>query len=549
VAGTDNIQKVLMAGIARTRRLRAVQVQQWFIELALAAALATIAAVLLSPQIFEEANRGPAIAPSVLSDELPEPEFDPAEIPVLGGGAAPAASVDQVYDIAINGGRVMDPQSGFDKVVNVGVSDGQIVGMSDKPLQGTKTIDAAGRVVSPGFIDLESYDPNPYGIWFKIADGVTTNLGMHGTNAFAEEWYPMWESTGSPAHFGGAFDDNWYRQRLDGLALGVADEATPEQIDEIAEAAEEDLQNGYIAVEFSPEYAPGITYEEIVAVCEIAAEYDVPAFFHVRYSDPDSPGTNFEAVQEVIDVARETGVRAHILHINSTGGTFTMDQSLQMIADAREEGLEITADTYPYTFWATTLASERFAPGWEERFRIDYDDLVIPGTGERLTEETFAIHQNNNELAAAFAIPGPDVKAALQSDFVMVGSDAILEPGDNNHPRGAGTFARLLGKYVRQDAVIPLMDALRKITIQPADLIDDQIPSLQTKGRLQVGADADITIFDPASVRDAATVLDPSQRSKGIDWVIVAGTVVKGPNGLRKGQNPGDPIKSEFGTT
>ena len=251
-------------------------------------------------------------------------------------------------------------------------------------------------------------------------------------------------------------------------------------------------------------------------------------------------------MDEIISAARDTGARVHVLHINSTGGTFTMDESLAQMQQARAEGIEITADTYPYNFWATTLASERFAPGWQDRFDIDYDDLVIPGTGERLTEETFEIHQANNDLAAAYAIPEGDVRTALESNLVMIGSDAILEPGDNNHPRGAGTFARVLGKYVREEQVISLMDGLRKMTIQPAHLLEEQAPALRLKGRMQIGADADITIFDPETVKDKATVNDPSRYSKGIDWVLVMGKVVKDPEKFHKDKLPGEPIMSDF---
>jgi N-acyl-D-aspartate/D-glutamate deacylase len=534
-----------MAVLSRTRGPGPSAAQLWFVELALATALASIAVLITNPDLFGTTEAVRRSAP-VVARRI-QPQFDPQEIPVLGGGTAPAAPApDHTYDIAILGGRVIDPESGYDQAINVGIDDGIVTTMSRDDLEATKTIDARGKVVSPGFIDLESYDPNPYGIWYKIADGVTTNLGMHGTNAEAETWYQTWENTGSPANFGGSFDDNWFRQRVDGLALGVADEATPEQIEIIADQAEEDLIDGYIAVEFSPEYAPGITYEEMKAVCEVAAEYNVPAFFHVRYSDPDPPGTGLEAVEEVIELARETGVSAHILHLNSTGGTYQMTEALDAIRSARAEGLDITADTYPYNFWATTLASERFAPGWQERFRIDYDDLVIPGTGERLTEETFAIHQNNNDLAAALAIPESDVKEAMQAEFVMIGSDAIIEPGDNNHPRGAGTFARTLGKYVRQGHVIPLMEGLAKMTIDPARLLDAQAPEMQKKGRLQIGSDADITVFDPAKIIDTATISDPSSYSKGIDWVVVAGRIVKSPGGLFKEHIPGEPIKSDF---
>jgi N-acyl-D-aspartate/D-glutamate deacylase len=469
----------------------------------------------------------------------------PGPPPVLGsydkrGVPAPG----HVFDIVITGGRVMDPASGFDGIANVGIDGGTVTAITTESVRGRKQIDATDRVVAPGFIDIESYDPNPFGIWYKIGDGVTTNLGMHGSNGDASNWYARWKATGSPAHFGGAFDDNWARSDGTGLDLGVADKATPAQIEVLAAAAEEALQEGFIGVEFSPEYAPGISYEEMVGVSEVAAKYGVPAFFHGRYSDDQEPGTNFDTLREIIGIGRDTGAAVHVLHINSTGGTFTMRESLAMLEEARAEGVDITADTYPYNFWATYLASERFAPGWQQRFHIDYSDLVIPGTGERLTKSTFESHKADNDLAAAYAIPEEDIRLALRSPLVTIGSDAILEPGSNNHPRGAGTFARVLGKYVREEQVLSLMDALRKMTIQPAELLEATAPALRKKGRLQIGADADIVVFDPATVEDRATVEDPSRYSKGIDWVIVDGQVVKDPKRLHRDVLPGRPIKS-----
>lgn len=497
-----------------------------------------------------------AIASSVVAEALSSTQWPSTLTALESEGATsgpprldkdvPTRPLNHVFDVVISGGRVMDPESGFDEVANVGIDGDQVTAISARPMRGSRVIDARRLVVAPGFIDIESYDPNSYGIWYKIADGVTTNLGMHGTNGDAEEWFARWEAQGSPAHFGGAFDDNWARQLPDGPNLGVGDEATDSDLAQLVIAADESLEGGYIGVEFSPEYAPGITFEEMVAVSEVAAEHNVPVFVHGRYADPDEPGTNFDTLNEIIDVGKETGAAMHVLHINSTGGTFTMPESLQMLEDARADGVEITADTYPYTFWATYLASERFAPGWQERFRIDYSDLVIPGIGERLDEASFEAHQAENDLAAALAIPPEDVEAALRSPFVMIGSDAILEPGDNNHPRGAGTFARVLGRYVREKKVLSLMDALHKMTIQPAQLLEEQAPALRAKGRLQIGADADITIFDPETVTDRATLKDPSRYSKGIEWVLVMGQVVKDPKRLHKGNLPGEPIKSDF---
>lgn len=302
-----------------------------------------------------------------------------------------------------------------------------------------------------------------------------------------------------------------------------------------------------MGIDFELEYAPGTSYEEIVQIARLGKKYNVPVFFHGRYSDMEEPGTNIDTLNEIIGTARDTGAAVHVEHINSTGGTFSMERSLNMLERARAEGLDVTACTYPYNFWATSLASERFADGWQERFRIDYGDLAIPGTGERLTAQSFATYKAQRKIAAAFAIPEEDIRGSLESDFVMIGSDGILESRENNnHPRAAGTFARVLGRYVREEKLIGLMDALSKMTIQPARRLQAQAPALRTKGRLQVGADADITIFDPATVQDKATLRHPNRYSEGIDWVMVMGTIVKSPNRFFRGRNPGLPVKGEY---
>jgi N-acyl-D-aspartate/D-glutamate deacylase len=451
---------------------------------------------------------------------------------------------DHQFSVAIEGGRVMDPETGLDQVLNVGIDDGTITALTPADLNGKQEIDASGLVVSPGFIDILSYDPNPYGIWFKIGDGVTTNLGMHGVSEQAATWFAQWEYAGSPAHYGAAFDHAFTRGTL--MGIGTNEESSREQVQALAEYARQDLEAGFIGVDFELEYSAGASYAEVKSVSQVAADFNVPAFFHGRYSDMEEPGTNFDTLNEILRASRETGASVHVSHINSTGGTFTMERSLEVLNRARRNGVDVTACTYPYTFWATNLASDRFAPGWQERFRIDYDDLVIPGTGERLTEETFDLYQSQKQIAAAYAIPEDDVKDALASPLVMVGSDGILEPDENNHPRDTGTFARVLGTYVRDEKVLSLMEALRKMTVMPAKRLEGQAPALRKKGRLQIGMDADITLFDPETVADRSTITAPDRMSAGIEWVLVMGQVVKNPKGPRYDVTPGFAIKSDF---
>ena len=469
----------------------------------------------------------------------------PSTAPAVAGAAPQLPTNDHVFDRVIMGGRVIDPESGYDRTANVGIDGGTISAISAGPLRGRASIDAKNRVVAPGFIDMISYDPNDYGIWFKLADGVTTNLGMHGMLMTADTFFSTYDGK-SPCHYGGAYD-NYFMRGVGMLKLGSEKSATARQIDQLAADIDEQLHQGWIGASFSPEYSPGMTDDEIDRQMRVAASYGLPCFFHGRYSTDVPPDDNTKTLNEILDLARDSKAAVHVMHITSTGGTFQMERALGILQAARDnERLDVTACLYPYTFWATYIQSARFAPGWQDRFHIDYSNLVIPGTGERLTEASFDDYRarDTNTLVAAYAIPEGDVTTALQSPFTMIGSDAILQAGDNNHPRGAGCFSRTLGVYVRGQGTLSLRDALAKMTILPAKRLEAKAPALRTKGRLQRGADADITIFDPNTVADRATIEDPSQESAGIDYVLVSGQVVKSPEGMHRDVLPGQPIKS-----
>ncbi|MBI5236769.1 MAG: amidohydrolase family protein [Deltaproteobacteria bacterium] len=446
------------------------------------------------------------------------------------------------YDIVIIGGRVMDPETGLDKNgMNVGINGRTIAVVTAEPITGKTSINAAGLVVSPGFIDILSYDPNGYGAWYKVADGVTTNLAMHGGAVEPIKWYKKFERA-TPVNFGAGFFYNSAR-----LSIGVNPyrSATTKEIERLVAKAEEALDQGELGLGMSLEYAPGTSVDEVEAMMIVARRFNVPIFFHVRYSTMEAPGTNIDALNEVIALAKKTGASIHVDHINSTGGTFSMAASLGLIKKAVEDGVDITACTYPYPFWATYLNSARFDDGWQKRFRITYGDLQIGGTTERLTEESFARYRKAGKLAVAYAIPEDDVTGAVSSPFVMIGSDGIMEPGNNNHPRSAGTFARALRVYVRENKTITLMEAINKMSLMPAKRLEPASAQMRKKGRLQPGMDADIVIFNPDTVTDTATVERPNSFSKGFEYVIVNGKIVKDPKGLRKKTRPGQGIRTE----
>ena len=459
------------------------------------------------------------------------------EVPPSLDDAAGTTVDDRLYDTVITGGRVIDPETGFDAVAHVGINGDSIARVSLNPLTGRSTVDAAGLVVAPGFIDILSYRPNGYGDWYKIADGVTTNLCLHGLDDPVAEFLSETEPLEPPINYGGAVDH--YEHRKD---IGVGIQRTDvSQRAQLLRLAEIDLEAGAIGIHQQPEYTVDLETSELVAHGDLAARYRVPLCVHVRYSENNAPGTQAEALDEVIGVARQTGCAIHIEHINSTGGTGRMTEAIDQLGAAREEGLPITACVYPYTSWATYAASARFR-NFQDKYGISYGDLQVAGTSERLTEATFQVARAENKLTAAFAMSEEDITGAFAAPWVMIGSDAILQSHHNNHPRSAGCFSRVLGRYVREQQVLSLTDALARMTILPARLLEEASPAMGRRGRLRIGSVADVTVFHPDLIADRATVADPGQESEGVVHVMVGGRLVRSGGITDRTVRPGVPI-------
>jgi hypothetical protein len=252
----------------------------------------------------------------------------------------------------------------------------------------------------------------------------------------------------------------------------------------------------------------------------VAAERKLPVYTHMRSAGRVEPGSAIQSTEEVIGAAAIAGASLHIVHINST----CLRDSLECIAlieGARARGLDVTTEAYPYIAGMTAINSAVFNPGWREKLGIDYGNLVVPDTGEHLTKERFdELHNSNKQLwVLIFANTQEIVDAIIPNPLIMIASD-----GAEGHPRNAGTYARVLAQYFREKKTLTLMEALRKMTLMPAQMLERSTPAARQKGRLQEGADADIVIFDPQTIADRSTFEKPMEPSIGVHYLLVGGT-------------------------
>lgn len=458
-----------------------------------------------------------------------------------------AFALAQDYGIVIRNGRVMDPESGLDAVRDIGVRGSKIAAISEKALNGRRVIDARGFVVSPGFIDLHWHGRDPAFYRYPAMQGVTSALELEIGTADVAAWYARREGK-SLIHHGVAAGHPPIRMALmkdpgDFLPSGDAANraASDEEISELKLRLEREMKQGAVAVGFGVAYTQAASVREIFEMFRVAARFDATAHVHMRGggSVAGAPEAGFS---EVFTAASAAGTPLHIVHINSSSGA-SIRHMLQVLEEVRARGFDVTTEAYPYTAGATRIESALFND-WEKRPDSYFASLQWPATGERLTRESFAKYRKSGGRVILHTNTEERVNVAVTHPMTMIASDGADLVDGAGHPRSSGCYPRILGTYVRERKAMTLMEALRKMTIMPARRLEKRVPAMASKGRLRVGADADIAIFDPLTIADRSTYEKPAEYPVGIRYVLADGVAIVNDGKLVEGVSPGKAIRA-----
>jgi N-acyl-D-aspartate/D-glutamate deacylase len=463
---------------------------------------------------------------------------------LLWGSAAVAA---EPFDLVIANGRVMDPESGLDAVRHVGIRAGKIEALSNAPLEGRETIDAAGLIVAPGFINLHWHGTDPHSDYYEAMDGVTSTFELEIGVADVDRWYD--ERAGRmPINYGVAIGHAPVRMAVMGdpgsfVPAGDAARrpATAAEIAEIQRRVEHGLQRGAVGVGFGLAYTPAASRWEILEMFRLAARYRAAGFVHIRGASSAGSADREQGLLEVIAHSAVSGAPVHVAHINSSAQE-AVERMLGIIEQAQLRGLDVTTEAYPYTAGMTRIESFLF-DSWTDKPDEEYRKLQWVATGERLTRETFLQYRRQGGYVLIHANTEERVRAAVTHPLTMIASDGF-DVHPPSHPRAAGTYARVLGRYVREQGLLDLMQALRKMTLMPAQRLEARVPSMRGKGRVRVGVDADLAIFDAERVIDRATYEQPAQFSDGMRYVLVNGQFVVRDGQVVAGATPGRPVRA-----
>lgn len=469
---------------------------------------------------------------------------------------------NMLYDVVLEGGRVIDPETKLDAIKNVGILNNRIAQISSAPLKGKEIINLKGLVVAPGFIDMHIHGRSNVEQEYQLHDGVTTALELEWGIEHIGKWY---ESRKGKALINYGASVCWpferfkaigkYQNAVDSLLqitlkgeagigtmtnsiLRAATETiTPDAMNQTLANIKASLAEGGIGIGAPIGYLPKSNPNEMFQLYKLAGELQALVFSHVRQPDIIS-------IQEAIAAAVLTGAPLHIVHINSMS-LGNIGLSLEMVNAANKKGFDISTELYPYTAGSTSLQSAMFDEGWQQRLGISYGNLQWVATGERLTKETFDAYRKTGGVVILHVMKPEWIKTGIAAPGIMIASDGMTY-AKLAHPRTAGTFSRVLGKYVREEKVIDLNTAIEKMTLLPAKRLENIAPMMRFKGRIQVGADADITIFNPDTIIDKATFEKGLEFSAGIEYVLVNGNFI-----LKNGKTvsnvfPGQAVYGKF---
>jgi hypothetical protein len=500
---------------------------------------------------------------------------------VSGTGSAWARD----FDVAIIGGRVMDPETGLDGVRNVGIRGGLIATITKEAIAGAETIDAAGLVVAPGFIDTEQHGLDPWGVKVNLRDGVTTQMDLEAGALNIEEWYAAREGK-RQANCGTTVSQEFARMRVhdrlelqgpdismpyffdirsqaaeDGVAGWSVTRSSVEQLNTISQTMDEGLREGALGVGSTIGYArEGITTYEMFEAQRVAARYGRLTTAHHRFHPSAATPT------ETPTGANEVLVNAMVLraplqiHHDNDYGWWEIEEKLAL---AREQGHNVWATYYPWDAGSGNAGAAIIAPdNWEGAMGYKYEETVYDSANDKfLTKDEFLALKERDPGYTLVVFSPPrkewipewvrlphfpvsgDGMPGLGADGKLLDWNAPYEDY-RGHPRSAGTHAKVL--RLARDGGVPLMHALSQLSYWHAKHLGDTgLRDMQVRGRMQEGMVADITVFDPHAVTEHATYKagESGLASTGLPYVLVNGAVVVDDSKVREGVFPGQPIR------
>lgn len=493
-----------------------------------------------------------------------------------------------MVDLVLRGGRVIDPETGLDAVCDVAIENGRIVEIGVVAAKGASEIDASGLVVAPGFIDLHAHGQSLPADRMQAFDGVTTALELEVGALPVAQWYESQAQRPRLLNYGTAAAWIFARKAvmvgmdLDATVSPIAvmgraandprwsvDAATAEQAEKIVALTQQGIEEGGLGIGIPYGYAPGAGAKEMSLVCDLAAETDTPTYTHIAQMSNIDPKSSIEAYVLLIGLAGATGAHMHICHLNSTS-LQDVERAAAIIAKAQAQGLKVTTEAYPYGTGSTVISAGFFVdPAFPARTGTGYDAIEVVASHRRLTDladleqarqtdpsalvlwhylDTENDPRHRALLDVSVLYPGgaiaSDAMPWSQADgAIYEGDEWPLGNDKTAHPRSSGTFTRFLRQWVRERQTLSLPDALAKCTLIPAKIVESCAPAFTRKGRLQVGCDADIVVFDPDTLADRATFEEMNLPAIGMRHVLVNGTPIIENGGLIAHAAPGRPIR------